>query len=391
MTGKLAQARSAAFFAFASVAAGVLHYLFQVWSVSQLSLLEFGELNSWIAYFSIALSLGAFAQYSANFFIASPRFLRISSWIVLFAAIVSLVVPWKLSNSGGVTVAIFGVVLGILFSWCIGQAQARLAFIVMGIGVLGTGVAKFVLAGVSFPVESASVELAWAVALSYSPALIWVSGILLILGPKWSRIPGKVHGTASGLTASAILSFASVYIPQMDIIAIHQTQAPEQIGEFARISLLYKAVFFSFLILAQWLLPHQLATADQQPRLVSWMGGSRWRVLSMAMILGFMAFLMSVSVGPLIMPGLREQWLWILLSCLNMVWLTNLFFSIQLDAVEQNLKSAGFALAALGVELVVAIAMKLPITQYLIFAGTVNAALWFFFTRDPHPVKARTA
>lgn len=376
-------ARGAALFALANVSAGVLHYLFQVWSASQLSLLEFGELTSWIAYFSITLSIGAFAQYSANFFLASPRTLKLSCWLILLISIASVFFPFRISEPGPFTIGAFGLTLGILFAWCLGQAQARLAFGVMGFAILITGIAKFSLAGVEFPVQSASLELAWAVALCYAPALIWLSAVLIILGPSWSRDAKKERGAAEGLAASALISFASVFIPQLDIIAINQTQDPEVIGEFARISLLYKAVFFGFLILAQWILPHQLAPEAHQPKVVRWLSASRWRVLALGMGQGIAALIVSIILGRMFMPQLIEKFQWLVLSCFNMVWLTNLFFSMQLYCVDDHLKKAGLILGALVLEMVIAIAMNFPVTEYLCFAIAVNMTLWWFLTRDP--------
>lgn len=383
MMGKNHHARAAAFFAVANVVAGILHYFFQVWSSSQLSVLEFGELNSWIAYFSVALSLGAFAQYGANFFIASPAVLRMVCWLTLLLSVLSFFAPWHVGQTNGLIAALFGVTMGVTFSWCMGQAQARLAFVVMGLGVLICAIAKFALAGVRFPVDQPSMELAWAVALAYSPALVWMSVVLIIQGSYWPRIEGRGHGFSAGLGASAILSFASVFIPQADIIAIHQTQSPDVIGEFARVSLLYKAVFFGFLILAQWLLPHQLASAETQPQVARWLAGSRWRVLGVGMVSGVVMMSGSLAIGGLIMPGLTDAWVWIVLSCFNMVWLTNLFFSIQLDCVEENLKRAGLTVAALVAEAGFAIYLKMPVTRYLLFAIACNTALWFLVTRAP--------
>jgi hypothetical protein len=383
MKMKKAHARAAAFFAAANVLAGVIYYFFQVWSASRLSVIEFGELNSWIAYFSIVLSLGAFAQYGANFFIASPRILRLASWICLVIAVLGLATPWLLPHSGGVFIGFVGALIGVIFSWCMGQAQARLAFSVMGIGVLLTGIAKFALAAWDYPAEGESMSLAWAVALAYAPGLIWMAGILVLKARAWRRAEDPDLDVAKGLGATAILSFASVMIPQLDVIAIHQTQADEVIGRFARISLLYKAVFFSFLILAQWLLPHQMAEKHRRPRIVTWMAGSRWHVLGLGMALAAGAAASGLLVASFFMSGISENWLWLALSCLNMAWLTNLFFTIQLDCVEQKLSRALTILAALAVELGVAIGLKLPVTRYLLYAVTANMILWFTLTRDP--------
>ncbi|MGE0762279.1 MAG: hypothetical protein AB7N80_03265 [Bdellovibrionales bacterium] len=381
-------AQGAAFFALASVAAGVLHYLFQLWAATRLSSLEFGELTSWIAYYSIALSLGAFAQYAANFFSTRPRTLKILSWGAVSVGLLSLGGPFYLPHADGFAVALIGVFLGVIFSWFTGQAQSKLAFVVMGLGTLLTGIAKFVLAGANFPVDNPSIEMAWAVALSYAPGLVWMAATMVLFANRWTLIREKRRRLARGLGATALLSFASVYIPQMDVVAIHRTQTPEIIGEFAKIALLYKAVFFGFLIFAQWLLPHQISEHTSSYTLVRWISVNRWRVLIASAVIGLAAFVASLTIGTRLNPALKDQLLWIFLSCVNMVFLTNLFFCVQVACVREKLLRPALICLALITELILSMILKLPVTDYLTLAIIFNGMVWLVLTHEPEPRKA---
>ena len=383
--------RAAAFYAAASVAAGGLHYLFQLWAVTQLNSKEFGELTSWIAYFSITLTLGAFAQYGANFFPASAKTLKRLSWGAIVLAALSMTSPYVLgTGGGGVKVAIIGVALGVMFSWFSGQAQAQLAFVVMGVGIFLTGITKFFFAGASFPVQQASIELAWAVALCYSPALIWMAMAMILFADKWTPTSARRRNLARGLGATAILSFSSVFIPQMDIVAVHNTQTAELVGEFSRISLLYKAVFFGFLIFAQWLLPHQLGHQTTSYQFVKWIGQSRWRVLLTSAAMGALTFICSLTLGVALNPALKDQILWIFLSCVNMVFLTNLFFAIQISCVQEVLLRPFLISLFLICELLLSMVLQQPITQYLETVIVLNFIAWLVLVRNPQPQMSPT-
>ncbi len=372
----------AAFYAMASVLAGALHYFFQLWAATQLDQIQFGELTSWIAYFSVTLSLGAFAQYAANFFSISSRRLKTFSAITLILAIASLAYGFTSARSSEWVIGLIGLLLGILFSWFSGQAQARLAFVVMGVGILVAGLGKFALAGASFPTERPSLELAWAVSLSYAPALIFMCSVMILTADRWKDVKNGRRALMSGLGATALLSFASAFIPQMDIIAVNLNQTADVIGEFSKVSLLYKAIFFGFLIFAQWMLPHQLSENDISPSWAAWISATKWRRLTVSAGFGIFACAVSLVVAVWLKPALTGRIEWIWLSCLNMVLLTNLFFFIQLSAVKERLLRPALILAALALEVGVSTLFPFTVTQYLIFVTIMNGLLWLFLAAD---------
>lgn len=376
--------RAAAFFAAANLLAGLIHYAFQVWSSRRLSAVEFGELNSWIAYLSVALSCAAFAQYLANFHVARRSRLSVLAIAGVGLGAATPLLPFVLADAAGlVPIAVVGFFCAVAFSWFIGQAQARLMFYLMGAALLLAAAGKFGLALVPFPVERVILSLAWAVSLSYAVALLALCLALLVSAPDSPTSASPPLGL--GLLAPGILAAATVLVPQLDIIVIHQTQTPEVIGQFARVSILYKVVFFSFLVLAQWILPHQLQ--DYRSRMDGRAPGRdgfhplRPRARG-AMLLLSLALAGAVYLGGRLAMtwmwggGFSELRVWVLLSVLNMALLTNIFFRIQVDCAYRQPWAALGALLGLLAELGLALGLRLSVARYLEFAIAFNAALW---------------
>lgn len=369
---------AALFFAAANVLAGFFHYLFQVWCANQVDVVSFGELNSWIAYYSLGFSVASFAQYSANFTAFHVKEIRRWHWVIFLLSCASFSIPWLLPVANGVMIALVGVFFGILFSWYLGQFQARAAFVIMGFATILCAVAKFALGGVGFPVTKPSLDLAWAVALSYAPGLILLVAVMIVWGKSWAPITTAERTLTHKLAAPIILAFSTVFIPQFDIIVVHQTQDPETIGQFAQISLLYKAVFFSFLIFSQWLLPHQLAKAHNLQPMMKWITQSYWSVPVLSVLLAMVAISCSFVIGPIFTPQLLEKREWIVLSCINMALLTNLFYLIQISAVKNDLIFASSVFLFVLCEGALAMFKGLTISQYLQMAVVFNGCVVLF-------------
>lgn len=374
--------RSATFFAIANVLAGLLHYAFQVWSGMQLSAVEFGELNSWMAYLSVALSLSMFAQYFSNFKVAPQSLLTLAAGIGIGASVFAAVLPFLFGDSlGWIPVGCIGLLLAIAFCWFVGQAQIRLLFYLMGTAILVMAASKFVFAFLAFPVSEPNKSLAWAVSLGYAPALAFACGAILLWVKDSPPVPQRSLGQS--VWATLILAIASVYIPQFDIIVIHRTQTPEIIGQFARVSILYKAVFFSFLIIAQLILPYQVRAAAGQS--VSTKESAlygrvslmiRLQIMVVSLVLAGIVYGLSDMAIGFVGWDLSEARPWILLSCLNMSLLTNIFFRLQLDCVQGRMKFASLALGMLVAEALIAMYFNWPVGEYYIYALTFNFSLW---------------
>lgn len=368
--------RGAIFFALANLVAGVLHYLFQVWSSVRLDVVDFGKLNSWIAYYSISLSVGAFAQYGANFFNLNRSRLRLFSWSLVALSLLSLPLPWWVPQAGPLLIGMVGLLLGVLTSYLMGQAQARLAFATMGTSLLMIGISKFALAGASSPASEPYLDVAWAFGLSYAPGLLLLAIVIIIRESSWPRVAKSELSSYKGLGATAILSFASVLIPQMDVVVIHRTQLEQSIGEFARISLLYKGVFFGFQIFSQWLLPYQIGKRTESIFLIRWVSRSPLRTLFMALALAAAAIFVTFLVVAKFVPEVLEHPSWIVLSSLNMALLTNIFYFVQKSSVLGQIGQSSLMLAALLVELIVALVLRLSIDGYLLYALVLNFVWW---------------
>lgn len=368
--------RGAIFFAVANLGAGILHYLFQVWSSVRLDVVDFGKLNSWIAYYSISLSIGAFAQYGANFFNLNRSRLKLFSWSLVAISLLSLPLPWWLPQAGPLLIGMVGLLLGVLTSYLMGQAQARLAFATMGTSLLMIGISKFALAGASSPTSEPYLDLAWAFGLSYAPGLLLLAIAIILREASWPRVAKSELSSVKGLGATAILSFASVLIPQMDVVVIHRTQLEQSIGEFARISLLYKGVFFGFQIFSQWLLPYQIGKRTEGILLIRWVSRSPMRTLFMALGLAGVAILVTFLVVARFVPGVLEHPSWIVLSSLNMALLTNIFYFVQKASVMGRIGQSSLMLGALLLELALALALRLSVEGYLLYALIFNLVWW---------------
>ncbi|MBX7231005.1 MAG: hypothetical protein K1X29_02865 [Bdellovibrionales bacterium] len=370
------QVAPAIFFAIAHILAGVLYYFFLIWASTRLDLADFGELNSWMAYFSIALSIGFFAQVGSNFFIANKNHLKIMSLLTLLIGAVSLYLPWIFPQSSFFMVGLLGSILGILFSWFVGQSQIQLAFGVIGVGLLINGLAKFFLVGWEYPVNDEGLKFAWATSLSYSPGLLWIALAILIRSKNWLN-PDITHRLQTRrIVATALLALTSVVIPQMDIIVVHQTQNPIDVGHFARISLLYKSIFFGFLIFMQWLLPQQMSNTKEGEKVTTWLGLYPWRPLLLSSTLSSVAFFSFVLFKQLGYYFFELDEKIVGLTCLNMALLTNIYFFIQFFCVNNYLLLAFAILALFLFEIGSGILLSFSILQNLMILVPFHFLVW---------------
>ena len=130
------------------------------------------------------------------------------------------------------------------------------------------------------------------------------------------------------MTGAVLLSFASVFIPNIDLLYVKHTQTLEVLTQFAQVSLFYKIVFFVILILAQWLLPQQL---NRDEGLFS-RGPRRMKVFVRVCSMGLMFALVASALAPEVFKWVLQRdflapMLWVFLSCFNVALLTGIFHS----------------------------------------------------------------
>jgi hypothetical protein len=357
-----------AFFIGANIAAGLLHYLYQVVAARRLSAADFADLNAWYAALALFFAVAGFLQYTANFAPAKRRWLRAA---VLAANLLAAVGLWRWFESApalGFEHAVWIVLLAAVSGWLLGQAQIRLAFTVMAIASLVIGATK--LATALWPAHGLT-WFALAPFAGYIPALWWLSVHLWRADDTTARPRARAR---TWWTAPLILSTASAVFPQLDLVLMSHTQTAAVFTEFAQASLFYKAIYFLVALLAQWLLPQQIhGLADRPIRKTG-------ATLAVAVVAAVAA---SAVLAAIAAPVAHFVLGWaeapraglVFVSCLNMSLLTLLFLFIQEACARSRTRIAALTLAVIGAEAAVQLLLNLEAFSYYALVLAVQT-LW---------------
>lgn len=372
------------FFSAANIGAGVFHYLYQVVASARLDTVTFGALNTWIAQVSVFFIFSSFVRFHANFVRVPVRKFALPLGLLfsfLFALVATLIILTP--KAADLWIGCLVISLSIPTSWLLGQLQTRKLFLLLGLGILLVAVAK--LAGVFaldmlLPSERA---FYWAFPLGY---FLPVFFILVALWkahrkqeefrfqrnhlPPWETIVGTL-----------ILSFTSVFLPQMDILSVDRTQTAEVIGQFARVSLFYKGVFFFVMVFSQVILPHQIEAGRQNKPIAPWrIVRSRMSLFLLSSALGAVAA--SFFVPPLArlimnfdMAGFE---LWIGLASFNICLLTALFLLIQSLTSKGLNRQASWILLGIVIHFVTLPNFDLEVSVYLASVVSLNFLILLF-------------
>jgi hypothetical protein len=206
-----------------------------------------------------------------------------------------------------------------------------------------------------------------AFALSYAPSIAYIC-VHLVVTRQAPSVHEKRIALIAALTAPLLLAFAAAACPQIDLIVVKATQPAEVFQTFARASLFYKAVFFLFLIGANWLLPYEIrGTAPRFIRLES----------GFFLIAGVVVSAALALTGPFVSswvmhwseaPPMRL----IFLSCWNMCLLSWIFLLIQKACAQDRVRPAALLLA--GVSVVYGAVWLVAPSITLYFTITIAAA-----------------
>jgi hypothetical protein len=351
------------FFVAANLLAGLLHYVFQVVAARELSAPSFAELNGWLADVSVFAAAGGLLQYASNFRPASRARLR-SAIVGAGAAAVLLACMWRFGGAGLTPERGLAVVFAsCMFGWLLGQAQIRMAFVVMGTAGLIVAASKLAFTFVPF-FDPADVErFGLPIFACYGP------GVLVLILFLW-QAPNVQHSAPGSWAAPLILSMAAAVIPQFDMVLMNHTQPPEIFQDFARASLFYKGIYFVVFIVAQWLLPQQIQARSRTAVKALVLTGAAAAAASA------MLSLLSPWISTLVMhwPVAPQAGL-VFWSCLHMSLLTLLFLWIQEACAHGRTRVAAFALAALALEALLQSILRLPAGTYLIAITAVQMSV----------------
>lgn len=352
-----------------NVLAGLAHYLFQVVAAKKLDASSFSSFSAWLAYLAVAFTLSSVLHY-LSCFIPLPR---AKLKLLLAVAAVPAVIVCLLPLLEGLDLLVLGAcaaVMACLFGFLSGQAQARLHFTAMASAGALAGLAK--LSVVLLPIAGVlSVgHFAWAIVCSYVPGLLLLTFVLMRSAHSLSSTPPS-RTFHIALVSTLLLSSANAFFPQFELLMMKETQTTMVFEQFARLSLFYKAIFFGFMIIGQWLLPFQLRGEGRPTKALA-----DARMLLMAMGLAGAAALVGPSLSQVLLGWQKPpSALNIFLSCLNMSCLTWLFLLLQGLCAKQNLKGA--AMIWLGVFVVVPaqLTLELSVTHYYYLAIVLNLLL----------------
>ena len=384
------QKRSGLFFAGSTLAAGGIHYFFQLAAAKNLTQEQFGSLSSWIAYVTVILVIGSFCQYLSNFFPLSGKRLKRTSMGLLGVISILFFAPMFIRDEQPFyIVGLLVVFMGPIFAWLSGQVQARMLFYTLGIGAVLGALFKIGVAILPVPFMTTESQFYWAFVYGFGPPSafllfrLWRVADETIEHRSIDKQRSKKEWVED-LTSTFVLSFLAVFIPGMDIMVMDWTQDQMTLGLFARIALIYKVIFFGLFIFSQWLLPQQMSNEKLALKnfIPSW-----WKTGIYASFLAIFVATVCTVAAPYLADlalgfDLYEYREWIFLTCFNITILKASFFCVQdMSASGRPLK--GFiATAFLILEWVTFANLGLNVTSYL-WAVTGLHFLMFIWLISP--------
>ncbi len=364
-------------------AAGVGHYLFQVYSAQNLTIAEYGMFNSWLAELSVFLFCGVFLQYFANLSSLTTLQLR----LVLagsFVAVLIMGFVFFYSNQMSTTTPAQAFVLSfassLIFSYLFGVTQIQLGFVAMGVSGFLVALSKW-----AYPFFHSSASFSFYQALPFS----YLVGILfLVVYLSKQKSYGGAKKISMSLGAALTLSIATVLIPQMDILVVKYTQNEDVIGRFSYISLFYKGFFFLFMIVSQWFLPQQVRQTAFSNRKYE-----THRNLIVIILIGLGAGALTSVLFPILVDVILHKQIeveknWIVFSFLHISLLTYLFYFVQTYCTQQQLLKAGILVSTNVVCLLVFSFMTISVLQYLISVCAIEIVLLFLTTLSSEKLQA---
>ena len=339
----------------ANALAGVLNYGFQIQAARRLGLIDFGVLSNWLANVTITLMVASLSQMLANYFPMSKRRLAWCSigiiWtsICLAACLLLMNLNETLTPQLNQLASVF---MGVASGWLAGQVQERLRFGLLGLALFVGAAAKFGTTFMVFPSQSELASYYLAIPLGLAVAAVVLGGGILLRPASDHHLASVAEQPVARVASAAILAVATALLPQIDIINLRLTQTDAMIGQYSRVMLFAKGIFFSAATMLQVALPlHLLAQRAQgEKRQSSGDERSVWRA-EMAVI-GMCAVVAAgvTWIGPWISSHflgfpLADFQMWILLTCLIAAVQFGLLQEIQRNCAKLDWRGATFGLA----------------------------------------------
>lgn len=369
---------SASFFFAANLITGVLNYLFQVYASKELSAAEYGHLNAWFSDLMMLFFLGGVAQYCGIFFPAPRNSLK-KAVVAINGLSFSLAALWIFSPPGEtVERGVLVLTVATAFFWLIGQIQFRKMFVAIGVANFTTSLSKLGL--VLLPLFTLVTVERFRIAFfaNYFPAL-WLMSVVAWRLPNTATIVPQKKNDLRLWMAPVVMSLATAIIPQMDMVLLSRLWSELEFQDFARASLFSRAIFFLFLILAQWMLPFQI-----QGEFTSF----KHRFLNPALagicllVSGSITYLSPWAIDFFLHWDRAPSLSLVFLSCLNMSVLTWIFLLVQKCCAQGQSKKASYAIIGLVVEAAAQFLSRWPGHGYFVCALIFQTTLIWYLSRE---------
>lgn len=357
---------------------GGLNYLVQVQAAKSLPLADYGILNVWIADTTVLLSLGVLCQMWANYVPLGRKSLVRSSWALLLGAVVAAVAlstwpnlralaPWAWT----LTMLPVAVICG----WLIGQLQLRLEFFAIGLaGLCGSAVR---LAVTMMVAGSGQMLPVFYLAFALSGL---VSAIVLACFGIWTRVLAPTAATArdqmgAKIACAFVLTVAGALLPQVDVICLRMFQSADVIGDYSRVSLVAKGIWFSGQIVLQVTLPLRIRAQSAQSDAADERTG-RYVLIAevMMLVFGVAGAVASAWLGPMLTRvvlgyDLSPYRLWFTLTGLISVTVFVLLRRIQQHCARLDWRKGGVELGGVAAMIGLSAVVRISSVQtYLAFA-----------------------
>ena len=339
----------------ANALAGVLNYGFQIQAARRLGLVDFGVLSNWLANVTIMLMVASLSQMLANYFPMTKRRLTwccngiIAPSVCVAACLLLMSLNGTLTPQRNQLAAVF---LGVAASWLGGQVQARLRFGLLGLALFVGAAVKFGTTFLAFPGQTELTSYYLAIPLGLAVAAVVLGGVILLRPADDHQLASVVEQPVARVASAAILAVATALLPQLDIINLRLTQTDAMIGQYSRVMLFAKGIFFSAATMLQVALPlHLLAqrARGEKPQSIR-EERSVWR--AEMSVIGICAVVAAgvTSLGPWISIHflgypLADFQMWILLTCLIAAVQFGLLQEIQRNCAKLDWRGAILGLA----------------------------------------------
>lgn len=371
--------RLAGFFFIANITTGVLNYFFQIFASRTLDASDFSRLNAWFADLAVLFFIGGIIQYYGIFFPASRKSLR-QAIVGINLGCLGLAGLWALTPPGQTLERSLLIFAGTTaFSWLMGQIQYRKMFATLGVANLAMSLTRLAVIFLPLAALTTVEQFRLAYFANYFPALWLISWYAWRLPDTTQVTLQKNHGWQLWF-APVVMSLATAVIPQFDMVLISRLMPDDIFHDYARASLFARGIYFSFLVLAQWLLPFQIQGDFHNFR--NRMINPALAVLSVASAI-VIAWLSPWIVSMFFHWDHAPSTSLVFFSCLNVNLLTWLFLLIQKKCAEGQAAKAAIALSGLAVEAAAQFLARWPSEGYFSFAILFQAVLVWFLTHNP--------